>query len=1342
MSYNGYNNYNYQPYYNHRTSESRHQFTYQYPASQNSYQYPNANGQQQPHSVAQPPSSSAHNDTSSYNGAKSSGTGTGTGPGPEANQRFRADNSYNGGRSSDNISALGNLAYASSLRQDANESNQERKSLERAVDRNHGTPTNNFTAHQRPDGRDTEIHISSRSSAINSRTNSQYQSQYSYEMQQNDQISVQSFSNPTGGTTSTSSDLRNTYIPPSRPSSGQMVRVPHSQLKPASHQSSRQTSTSGQQSPNLYQPQPQPQSDMAYQSSHSASTSRYDTGQGGAQVHRPSWTSKPQNSSPTPTFSTNGSSNLHQHLTHSRSQLDNQQNTSRSAAAQSLPLPSRDSTIVTQITNGTTSANEDTIDPNKVFNEYEYQKRQAAIAAEAKAEKEKAVYEAETQRRQAVQRTATQVSSMSTLQINDESIMKTQMEAEMKLMLEKMRDYKSKDPTLFSQIWEQVKKAQPPSSALPASKEVAVATITPRDSITSQPPNESAQIPTSAAIDSPQIHPDPNSQLIEKSTSPAPAIKELDRGKYPAARRRGKLYKARSSLEQSHQAVDPSPISGPPAGYVRAEDADTALNQPVQKVWVSGKGNMRGSTYDAKSHAAQDKSPSSSAPANNEPSIATQPVQASKPAPRPTGQTLWPEEDKWALAIAARNTLLGHPANRGKSILSSDIRNLLDQGPSYEELCIILEGKGFVVERTPFAQQLLAAVPRLKNQRPEQTTQSATRLMHESTDTGSIHDRNTRGEGVLVAAANEIDGGQSVFVPVAHMYNHPEKVPTQSSSFMVPSKKARPTSRIGPASAQLALTPQPIFTKQLNAKKRDFNEIVDLTAEMDSDEELERQRAEKLRKFEKWKSKFSKSNGQNEISTSAASSRTMDKPLAKGPRPSSSSGDVQSSAVQSDEDVNNISRFQNVASPQRERLRKARVVKSMNRESALRRSTYNSETIARDILITAGKHSVMPSLNYHLDGLKSRFRHVDHSSDLSTFDWSLVDPGGPPPKRPSEDSGSQDAADAIVALPAFSSRREVRIAIPIDDGRDDNVVSQPALVGPRKGVFSKRRSLGSVSFISPQFSSATGQSLGQPLAPFNRENDDVSMLGAGQSTSSMSTSKRPGMDHLSATPQSSLTAKIRSVTGSGESSSEPRRRGRPPGAKNKGPRRSSTHLPSNMSVPNRPHPDTALNPRLEPMSTNINTESTKSVSTTPAKPSSLRNEVMTSPTAGFAVVVPSPNRASHTSRPVNQGSITKIQPAPIPKHQVYKCRWESCLAELHNLETLRKHVHKHMDEFNENFDYECLWTGCGSSSIDLDAQRKPLRFKSAISWERHMDGRHLDHYAWDLGDGPSPHPSG
>ena len=66
-----------------------------------------------------------------------------------------------------------------------------------------------------------------------------------------------------------------------------------------------------------------------------------------------------------------------------------------------------------------------TINPSQVFNHMEFERRQAEIEAAKKAE-------AEANR--------------------------SQMELEMKQMIDKMRDYKAKDPALFSHIWDQVKK--------------------------------------------------------------------------------------------------------------------------------------------------------------------------------------------------------------------------------------------------------------------------------------------------------------------------------------------------------------------------------------------------------------------------------------------------------------------------------------------------------------------------------------------------------------------------------------------------------------------------------------------------------------------------------------------------------------------------------------------------------------------------------------------------------------------------------------------------------------------------------------------------------------------
>ena len=95
-----------------------------------------------------------------------------------------------------------------------------------------------------------------------------------------------------------------------------------------------------------------------------------------------------------------------------------------------------------------------TVDPSQVFNHTEYSRRQAAAAAEAAAVK-KAVEEVEASRSSITQ---PNVATSQVSGIDSESSKKDQMELEMKQMIEKMRDYKAKDPSLFSEIWEQVKK--------------------------------------------------------------------------------------------------------------------------------------------------------------------------------------------------------------------------------------------------------------------------------------------------------------------------------------------------------------------------------------------------------------------------------------------------------------------------------------------------------------------------------------------------------------------------------------------------------------------------------------------------------------------------------------------------------------------------------------------------------------------------------------------------------------------------------------------------------------------------------------------------------------------
>jgi len=593
-----------------------------------------------------------------------------------------------------------------------------------------------------------------------------------------------------------------------------------------------------------------------------------------------------------------------------------------------------------------------------MFNGYEFQKRQAAIAAKAKANGRKA----EAKAKQVEQATASKAPAS-----QDEAAMEEQMGTELKL--EKTRDYKAKDTGSVS--------APSPRARIPFPQVNGAA----------------HQLPTFSTLNATQ--PDPNVQLVQESACPAV---EEDRGTFPAARRRNKLYKT---------------PPGPPAGYIHARDGTSASNadqlngyvhagdidhnadRPMEKVWVSRKGRTqrlgrpKGSTPkkgqaerrdQADRHdQAERRDPALDRfaiptnkhvpPANN--GATSQPMAASKaPPPRPAGQTCWPEDDKGALAIAARDTLLFNPANIGKQLLSEDIRNLLDEGPSYEELCSVLEGKGFVVERAPFAQHLLAAVPRLKQQRPPLIAQSPS----QPPTTYQPDQRNVPGQGVLA--------------PVAHMYDNFSDATVQDpeATMSATIEKAAPFAPRQGAHPKPRSRATPTYTKEQNAKKRTFNEIVDLTAGMDSDEDLHRQRV-RQRKIKAMKS------SKNIDTNTNTQNKTDDQAMRSSPP-----FGAQSPAVQSDEDVTGLSRFKNLMSPERERLRKARdIVTPMNRALASRRSTYSPSTIARDILVAAGKHPVMPPLNYHLEGLKTKFRHVEITSDLSTFNWALIDPGGPRP---------------------------------------------------------------------------------------------------------------------------------------------------------------------------------------------------------------------------------------------------------------------------------------------------------------------------------------------------------
>ena len=203
-----------------------------------------------------------------------------------------------------------------------------------------------------------------------------------------------------------------------------------------------------------------------------------------------------------------------------------------------------------------------------------------------------------------------------------------------------------------------------------------------------------------------------------------------------------------------------------------------------------------------------------------------------------------------------------------------------------------------------------------------------------------------------------------------------------------------------------------------------------------------------------------------------------------------------------------------------------------------------------------------------------------------------------------------------------------------------------------------------------------------------------------------------------------------------------KRRGRPPGVKNKTPQ-------SDKGIPKRDILHHALSGTNIPMPAKPYINGSV---TTPVKPSGLRHAL--TPTNSVAVVIPS--RSPSIVNTPQTGSAKGGGPQKIPVHpgrrtsqplyKIYRCLWEQCPAELHSLETLKKHVRKHRE--NEAGFFLCLWANCydGNTSITDGSQaknrRQRLNFGSDTEWQEHMEKKHLDTVARELNGDPTTYLSG
>ena len=916
--------------------------------------------------------------------------------------------------------------------------------------------------------------------------------------------------------------------------------------------------------------------------------------------------------------------------------------------------------------------------------------------------------------------------------------------------------------------------------------------------------------------------------------------------------------------------------------------------------------------------------------------------------------TMWPEKYKFSLAVAARTEILSEPMNSATGITHGDIVKLLNLHPSFSQLCEALEARGLVLDWKRFAQALLAVVPSntALDQKPVNSSHG-----REPVRTSDISSQNSLGNShshslndTLPSTSRPISQGSAkMALPAQQVLHQPTSgLGTRDPNIAI--RQAPKTQNIERADTRIhnansmqgylhAKTqqgqslPSPEYlmnraqqgfsldkaslpnvhnqilqdpnqkpsSKAEMARKRSFNEIVDLTQESSGDEmsrPMKQARIEELR------------NGEWLPFTHQTSPLT---PLESPANPK-----MQPSGTVGEQPASTAGLSQHKISAQvlsaREKLRFKFVIRPLDKSKALRRNDYDARTLARDVLISVGKHRTERPLNWHLINLPHSFRYVNPHSDLSTFRWDLVDLGGPS-QIPSdaaiaEGQDADDEADAVDLQTGghsqiFVRRPQLATVTSLDGnvhvtglgkscmvmsneltngllGNDDStrtvknitirgrgrprgrpqlsrpllsrpllsrpLLSRPLLSRPllsrdmlqqhapnvnqtNEGFGAPRRLIGESPglFIFPSGrgrgrgsgrgsgrgngrgggNSGLGRDLdgarlnshhadenvnrqplplGSSIAP-NSENSesqlqvpsisasqqrqaasnapsgndvDLSQMGAGVSSSdarqdasgdasqNIREDSRPDPPqnirqdapqdarHNDNTDRPSSILQIRMPTINNQRDTPERRRGRPPGSVNK------------------PKPPQSTGDSNTPRRRGRPPGSTKS-----STPGSSQLRGMRS-SEGVAIMVPSPSPASNLSVPLSRKragtsrdstkktkSREEAEQPSSPSYRVYKCSWKGCTAELHNLDTLRRHVFKLHCKKGQSREIPCLWFSCGNkqhSTIDLDGmetwQPDALEFAPEDAWRKHIEKQHLAPLAWQLGDGPSVHPSG
>lgn len=1168
------------------------------------------------------------------------------------------------------------------------------------------------------------------------------------------------------------------------PSSIANIGNQNSTVTPVGSQHQRQPPSS-QDNKSRVQPQTQSQPSSNVRAQSPRNLTRYET----LETHRYSHTNNPNMTLPLPS----PIKNLQQKSSYGATQRPTEKNTEAGVSSEQ-PATSNVATTTgrtTQPPNGISGQNTHEpaapmptfIDPSQVFNpyhkEHERQKQEEAERARrASIEASKASTNAKEKdastnqpatdttintvlasKEQAPRAQDADKGSMSSSHPGSSSVTakesgEVDMAAEMKAMMQRMREWKNKDPSLFQKLWEDMKKGgsgtQPTRGPTPSqSPQPTQATpLQPAQTQSSQPaqphtspvPQTLSQNHTPAPPDSSTASPKfkrhwDQTMVFENNEEGLP-----DLGHFPAERRTRRTKKQiaedKAEKAEAKQPAHTPHIHQPQTANKtqqneKREEPKQVIPQPpptVETVHMSTSPHVVAPTKPVEKLKWSSQTTQQPPPATIVAPMAapTQPL----PQTTPNGGTIWPEAKRKALADAAQKALMGLPANKDKSITAADIHALLEQNPSYIELCAKLEARGLAFHRGQFARFLLNNVPDLAS--PSQT-----------------QNKPSQQPGVSAAPAitsppNSVPQVVAAPIPtpnVSTQHSHPPPHPSPYVQYRPPPAAAPKVTPNRPAKSRLGVPspkiPAPVpGSKEAKARKRDFSELVDLT-QLSDDEDYVMPRKQ---------ARYEASPDTPELSIPSSSVASTARPMSSMQRPSYNSltqnpyDQPRSAAhVQIDPQAQpSIAQYQSRVSsrpvpilPQKSRQLLA---KPLNKAEALRKSYYDPKTVARDILIAAGRHPREHPLNAHLAGLLGK--HIDLDSDLSTFDWDTVDPGGPPmpevqvvdipagpprwtlgqrgkargapigtfdpPARGLErtksskhgEAGNRKTSDV---KPNGGKSRESRAH------EDDEKESDRGM--PREGQIPEVQP--SLARLSSQAKSLLEDSIRIPKPKSALQPTRLRQSHNVDETSSKTLSPPPALIALDAPeatstphrPQSKTPIKTPTIATSPSSQSQLTHK-RGPGR----PRKSSVIMESPLREPDAPRR------RGRPPGSK-----TKS-------PSAAMLKKVTN-SSGIQVSIPARRRSTSP-----------------PQYNIYACQWRKCDAKLHNLPTLRKHmarVHKIADDQIQREGQPCWWKQCRTLERRGEEFIPSVTFNSTSDWLEHIESDHLHPLGMELGDGPS-----